>query len=169
MRTGLAGIAENDKNKFILGLSRGKDSLKGGIAFPVTPEAPQPPGRRRMNALQTPQSSHPAPCSPHPTSLEKGCPGLGPLVFLASPLPVQCPRVKITGLEGTALTLLLSAQRHPTPTPGPAPPGLGAMAFCCFSLAPSHLLRSQQPGRNLLVWYILAPWSSWRPSVPFHG
>lgn len=41
MWTGLAGITKNDKNKLILGLSGGKGSLKGGVSFPVTLEAPQ--------------------------------------------------------------------------------------------------------------------------------
>lgn len=42
MWTGLAGIAKNERNKLILRLPRGKDSLKGEVSFPDTSEAPQP-------------------------------------------------------------------------------------------------------------------------------
>lgn len=60
---------------------------------------------------------------------------LGLLVFLARPLAIQCSWVKIAGVEGTALTLLLSA---PAPWTQ-APPGLGATAFRYLTLALSHL------------------------------
>lgn len=165
MWTRLARIAENYKNKLILGLSRRKGPLKGRVSFPVTPGIPAL-GRRRMDALGTPSPHSLLLASPHSVSLGGRCSGLGLLVFLARPLAVQCSRVKIAGVEGTALTLLLST--HPPPL-DQAPPGLGVTAFRCFTLASSHLLRPQRPGRNVLVWYILEPWSSWRPCVPFYG
>ena len=62
-----------------------------------------------MNALQTPSPHTQLLARPHPASLGRGCSGLGLLVFLARPLAVQCSRVKIAEVEGTALTSLLSA------------------------------------------------------------
>lgn len=62
--TGLAGIAENDKNKLILGLSEGNGSLVGRDSFPVTPEAPQP-GKKDKHPLNF-RSPHPTPCQTPP-------------------------------------------------------------------------------------------------------
>lgn len=81
MWTWLAGITKNDKNKLILGLSGDKGSLEGGVSFPVTLEAPQ--------SLQIPSPHTPLLAilaSPDTTSLERGCSGLGLLIFLARPL-----------------------------------------------------------------------------------
>lgn len=78
-----------------------------------------------MNALQTPSPHTQLRARPHPASLGRGCSGLGLLVFLARPLAVQCSRVKIAEVEGTALTSLLSAP----PPLDQAPPGLGVTAF----------------------------------------
>lgn len=78
MGTWLAGITKNDQNKLILGLSGDRGSLEGGVSFPVTLEAPQ--------SLQIPSPHTPLLASPDTTSLERGCSGLGLLIFLARPL-----------------------------------------------------------------------------------
>ena len=147
MWTGLAEVAENDKNKLILELSGGR-ALWGKESPSQSPPRHPSLGRRGINALQTPGPQIPLRASPHPASLGRGCLGLGLLVFLARPLAVQCSRVKIAGVEGTALTSLLSA--HPPPL-DQAPPGLGATVFHCFTLAPSHLLRPLS-GQGGMFW-----------------
>lgn len=118
-----------------------------------------------MNAFQTPGPHSPLLASPHPSSLGRGCSGLGLLVFLARPLVVQCSRVKIAGVEGTALTNF--AAFCPPPHPGPGASWSWSHSVRCFSLAPSHLLRPQWPGRNVLVWFSSEPWNSWRPVFHF--
>lgn len=164
-RQGWLELSKLTKTKLILGLSRRKGPLIGRVSFPVTLSTPAL-GRRRMDVFGTAGPHSLLLASPHVTSLGRRCSELGLLVFLARLFAVQCSRVKIAGVEGTALTLLRSGCPPPLDQ---APLGLGVMAFCCFPLASSHLLRPQRPGRNVLVWSIMEPWSSWRLCVPFYG
>lgn len=121
-------IAGNGKSKFLLGLSPLPWSSEGRVHFLNAPEA-QSQSRKKAGRRQ------PLLASLHPPLWGKDVQDWL-LVFLARPLAVQCSGVKIAGVEGTALTLLLSA---PTSTLDQAPPGLGAMAFHSLSLALSHL------------------------------
>lgn len=120
-------IAGNGKGKFLLGLSPLPWSSEGRVHLlnALKPNLRAEKAGRRQPLL----------ASLHPPLWGRDVQDWL-LVFLARPLAVQCSGVKIAGVEGTALTLLLSAS---TSTPDQAPPGLGAMAFHSLCLALSHL------------------------------
>lgn len=104
-------LPKTTKTSLFLGYLKGKAPEGKGL-LPSRPQHPSP-GKGKVGSPWNSRSPQPAPCQPHAASLGGRCSGLGLLVFLARPLAVQCSRVKIAGVEGTALTLLLSASPPP--------------------------------------------------------